>query len=87
MVIVGLLAGSVDAKTGEPPKDIHELLRGSLFRGLALAPVQRFFGQTVNVSSFLAADLPQHRRAVRHLFTAISDIEAQASVALCCTRC
>jgi hypothetical protein len=35
MIIVGLLACSVDAKIGEPPKDIHELLPGSLFRGLA----------------------------------------------------
>jgi hypothetical protein len=36
VAIISLLACSVDAKAGKPPKDIDELLPGSLFGCLAL---------------------------------------------------
>jgi hypothetical protein len=39
MMLISLLAGSVDAKTGKPPKPIHKLLQSSLFGCLALDAV------------------------------------------------
>jgi hypothetical protein len=39
MIIISLLAGSVDAKTGEPSKDVDEMLPGSRLGSLALDAV------------------------------------------------